>query len=254
MYETVELILLKEYTSHRLIKKLLTNNIETIGQLKNISMNDFQNIKSIGEKTVKEFADLKKLIENESKLNKILDFYIASNIAENIQTMPIKYLKSNISNKLMNIFEENGCVLVKDAINISIVDMLKTKSIGEKTISEFVDFLKSLHNNSIFYLDEYKKNAPPIYPESCSVSILDDLGALINEYFLILNDQKGKEIVYKRFGLFGNNSYTLEEIGSYFGITRERVRQIENKHLERIKELFNGSIIKNPYMRLRTYP
>ena len=43
-----------------------------------------------------------------------------------------------------------------------------------------------------------------------------------------------------------NESYTLEEIGRYLGITRERVRQIEKKEKKRVKikgrRRFNGYI------------
>lgn len=48
--------------------------------------------------------------------------------------------------------------------------------------------------------------------------------------------EKEKEVIKKRFGLYGQK-YTLEEIGKEYGITRERVRQIENLSIKKLKEL-----------------
>ena len=47
--------------------------------------------------------------------------------------------------------------------------------------------------------------------------------------------QRQNEVVLRRFGLKGGERETLESIGQDFGITRERVRQIEEDGLERIK-------------------
>jgi DNA-directed RNA polymerase delta subunit len=45
-----------------------------------------------------------------------------------------------------------------------------------------------------------------------------------------------KDIIIKRFGLKGDKKQTLEEIGQYHGITRERVRQIESVALSDLKQ------------------
>lgn len=43
-----------------------------------------------------------------------------------------------------------------------------------------------------------------------------------------------RQIIILRFGLDGNKPKTLEEVGHEFKITRERVRQIQAKCLEKI--------------------
>lgn len=46
-------------------------------------------------------------------------------------------------------------------------------------------------------------------------------------------------ILRMRFGLDNEITHTLEEVGKEFGVTRERVRQIEAKALEKIRN-FKG--------------
>ena len=42
-------------------------------------------------------------------------------------------------------------------------------------------------------------------------------------------------ILRLRFGLQDGRSYTLEEVGQKFGLTRERIRQIEHEALDRLR-------------------
>ncbi|PIV25378.1 RNA polymerase sigma factor RpoD, partial [Candidatus Berkelbacteria bacterium CG03_land_8_20_14_0_80_40_36] len=55
----------------------------------------------------------------------------------------------------------------------------------------------------------------------------------ITESLRLLNPREQK-IVKMRFGLEGYRTNTLEEVGKEFGVTRERIRQIEAKALERL--------------------
>jgi RNA polymerase primary sigma factor len=62
---------------------------------------------------------------------------------------------------------------------------------------------------------------------------------ILKEYVgKILNDLDPREqkILKMRFGLEDGVTHTLEEVGEEFGVTRERIRQIESKALERIRE------------------
>lgn len=48
--------------------------------------------------------------------------------------------------------------------------------------------------------------------------------------------ERAQDVIVKRFGLEDENIMTLEAIGSIYGITRERVRQIENHSLNKLRE------------------
>lgn len=56
----------------------------------------------------------------------------------------------------------------------------------------------------------------------------------INEVLQALSDREAK-VLKMRFGLEGQRPMTLEEVGRKFGVTRERIRQIEAKALRKLK-------------------
>ena len=64
-----------------------------------------------------------------------------------------------------------------------------------------------------------------------------DLGI---EVIALLGALKPREwaVIVRRFGLHGHQKATLEEIGADLGITRERVRQIQEESLKRMRRLF----------------
>jgi RNA polymerase primary sigma factor len=49
--------------------------------------------------------------------------------------------------------------------------------------------------------------------------------------------EREREVIEMRFGLKGHQARTLEEVGRAFGVTRERIRQIENNTLKKLQSL-----------------
>jgi RNA polymerase primary sigma factor len=56
--------------------------------------------------------------------------------------------------------------------------------------------------------------------------------------------EREANIIRLYFGLNSKNPYTLEEIGEEFGLTRERVRQIKEKAVRRLKQTSKSKILK----------
>jgi len=48
-----------------------------------------------------------------------------------------------------------------------------------------------------------------------------------------------------RFGIGFETTYTLDEIGRYFNLTRERIRQIEKRALEKLEDSDIGGRLKS---------
>ena len=60
--------------------------------------------------------------------------------------------------------------------------------------------------------------------------LTDAVGEVLGEL-----SEREQEIVRLRFGLDGGQAKTLEEVGKAFGVTRERIRQIEAKTLAKLR-------------------
>lgn len=67
-----------------------------------------------------------------------------------------------------------------------------------------------------------------------------DLGKMIEEMFMVLTE-KEQDVITRRFSLNNQPKQTLEKIGESFSVTRERVRQIENIALSKLRRTINNT-------------
>ncbi len=71
-------------------------------------------------------------------------------------------------------------------------------------------------------------------PSPMDIAINEDLRERIEKLLCTLNSKEA-EIIRKRFGIGEGMPHTLEELGQEFGVTRERIRQIEMKAMRKLK-------------------
>ena len=81
-------------------------------------------------------------------------------------------------------------------------------------------------------LSDFIKDEQSLTPDQMASNAL--LRDYIQEVVVDLTEREQK-ILSMRFGLEDNIAHTLEEVGKVFGVTRERIRQIEAKALEKIR-------------------
>jgi RNA polymerase primary sigma factor len=75
------------------------------------------------------------------------------------------------------------------------------------------------------------ENAISPYEGLGEKNLKDDLHAMVNSL-----DEREAKILKLRFGLDGEKELTLEEVGRKFRVTRERIRQLQNLALSKIRK------------------
>ncbi|NLB83228.1 MAG: RNA polymerase sigma factor RpoD [Synergistaceae bacterium] len=99
--------------------------------------------------------------------------------------------------------------------------------IGEEEDSQLGDFIED-------------RDLPS--PEEAAAGHL--LHEQIDEMLDALSERE-REVLHYRFGLEDGRSYTLEEVGKRFGVTRERIRQIEAKALRKLRHPSRSKKLKD---------
>jgi RNA polymerase primary sigma factor len=106
---------------------------------------------------------------------------------------------------------------VKDILRIAQLPISLEKPIGEEEDSELGDFVEDETAESPFELASENLRRD---------NVRRALDAL---------PPREREVIEMRYGLKGHEARTLEEVGRAFGVTRERIRQIENNTLKKLE-------------------
>lgn len=93
---------------------------------------------------------------------------------------------------------------------------------------------RPMGENSDYFLIDTIEDTSTISP----AVLLEDVNKyeMISKWFDTLSDSE-KKILSLRFGLDDKEPQTLDTIGRSFGVTRERIRQIEAKSLEKLRKI-----------------
>lgn len=82
------------------------------------------------------------------------------------------------------------------------------------------------------FLGDFIEGSEVDSPELCAIDY--SMRMEINKQLHTLNERERK-VLEMRFGLNEENSHTLEQVGNFFCVTRERIRQIEAKALQKLR-------------------
>ncbi|HNI36246.1 MAG TPA: sigma-70 family RNA polymerase sigma factor, partial [Microthrixaceae bacterium] len=82
------------------------------------------------------------------------------------------------------------------------------------------------------FLADFIEDAQAVAPADAAAQRM--LGQALVEALGELNERE-RQVVRLRFGLEDGQAKTLEEVGREFGVTRERIRQIESKTLAKLR-------------------
>jgi RNA polymerase primary sigma factor len=116
---------------------------------------------------------------------------------------------------------------VKDILRVSQLPISLEKPIGEEEDSELGDFVEDEAAESPFELASENLRRENVR------RALDALPT------------REREVIEMRYGLKGHQARTLEEVGRAFGVTRERIRQIENNTLKKLECLPEAQRLKD---------
>ncbi|MEK7149817.1 MAG: sigma-70 family RNA polymerase sigma factor [Patescibacteria group bacterium] len=114
-------------------------------------------------------------------------------------------------------------------MGIAVEKIYNLQKISQEVISLEAPLVEDSEEVTLSDLIKDEKNLSP--HQSAELALLKDK---IKEILIDLSSRE-QEILRLRFGLNDGVTHTLEEVGKQFGVTRERIRQIEAKALEKIK-------------------
>jgi len=116
---------------------------------------------------------------------------------------------------------------VREILRMAQLPVSLEKPIGEEEESELGDFVQDEQAESPF--------------DTAQLSLRrEDIETALNAL-----PERERQVIELRFGLTGGQPRTLEEVGRAFGVTRERIRQIENNTLKKLESLPEAQGLKD---------
>jgi RNA polymerase primary sigma factor len=127
---------------------------------------------------------------------------------------------------------------IAEGMDISEEEIEKTLSISQSHLSLDAPLTPGEDNKLLDYLPDTQNASPDqeTFERALTDSIEEVLGTL---------KEREAKILRLYFGLEGQEPMTLEEIGSMMGITRERVRQIKEKALARLRHVSRARALES---------
>ncbi len=127
-----------------------------------------------------------------------------------------------------------------DVLEVTTSEVVDTMKISGRHVSMDAPFVQGEENSLLDVLE----NSMEVTPDNGLMT--DSLRREVQRALSTLT-QREADVITLYFGLNGEHSMTLEEIGEKFNLTRERVRQIKEKAIRRLRHTSRSKALK-PYL------
>ncbi|HRH35572.1 MAG TPA: sigma-70 family RNA polymerase sigma factor, partial [Catalimonadaceae bacterium] len=127
-----------------------------------------------------------------------------------------------------------------EVLEVSTNEIVDTMKISGRHVSMDAPFVQGEENSLLDVLENDSEHTPD------SDLMVDSLRKEVQRALSTLTQREADVVTYY-FGLNGAHVMTLEEIGEKFNLTRERVRQIKEKAIRRLRHTSRSKALK-PYL------
>jgi DNA-directed RNA polymerase delta subunit len=172
--------------------------------------------------------------------------YFSTTFVNRAEKIPVESI--GLPKRAVNIVKAQNAKNSYEAISIIIKIFPTMKGIGEKTIVEsnssiklFIQIVEKATESELKKLIDGRDE----FLSSAKGNLVEAFPAII-ELYLTKKHKKSYDrdinIINKRFGLNENKQYTLEDLGAFYDVSGERIRQIESNIIKQLALLFKGEI------------
>ncbi len=129
---------------------------------------------------------------------------------------------------------------IADELNLPIEKIIEANRIAADTLS--LDTPVGDEEDTTIGSFVEDDNTPGPADATSNALLAEALGEILNT----LTDREA-DVLRLRFGMYDGKTHTLEEVGQIFGVTRERIRQIENKAIRKLRHPSRAKKIRDFY-------
>lgn len=238
----------------RTSRTLRRGNVSTLSDIINFGESGLAQIYQLGIKKVPYVLDKlndfltrtegKTLAELQNEISQESHKPLLVETNTDILSLPIEVLDLDL--RTQRTLNRGNVSTLFDIVNLGENGLAQIYQLGIKRVPDVVsklnDFLTRTKGKTLAELQP-KRQKPFLYEATTSEkpNLIQELVPFIKALVKELKFQNDYEILKRRYGLENSKNYTLQEVGDYFGISRERVRQIEARAKEIIKQTLTAT-------------
>jgi predicted DNA-binding protein YlxM (UPF0122 family) len=235
---------------HNALKR---SRIYTVQQILDLGIGGWKKIRNVGKPSFDTILEAIALYLNISKEELLQAMYQPTQklaIPNRIARLPISVLK--LSSWPENALERAEIETLEKLQEAQAKGLSDIRGIGKKSSEEIekhlADFLSLATDLTEEDLDQMKDGRPLLIEGEFGAppDLVNNIEAIAKNLLYALGNQRQFEILKRRYGLDGSKIYTLQEVGDYYDVSRQRIKQIESRAEKNIRNLiFDRKEFKN---------